>query len=87
MACIFAIDDFTVENGATVIYKGSHKWEAGRIPEDTDVPDRAVMKSGSVVLYVGTVFHSGGPNLSKDKKRLGVTAQVEFLSTMLYVLY
>ena len=80
MTSIFAIDDFTIENGATVIYKGSHKW-GDKLPDDDDVPDRAVMKAGSVIVYFGTLWHGGGPNLSKDKQRLAVTAQVSVRST------
>ena len=36
IATVFAIDDFTEDNGATVAIPGSHKWGEGRYPEDGD---------------------------------------------------
>lgn len=72
-ATIWAIDDFTADNGATVIYPGSHRWGKRRPgPEDRAVP--VVMPAGSCVFFVGTVWHGGGAN-GTDRERLAVTAQ------------
>ncbi|OBK30685.1 phytanoyl-CoA dioxygenase [Mycobacterium asiaticum] len=72
-ATIWAIDDFTADNGATVLMPGSHRW--GRRPPGPD--DRAVpvvMPAGSCVFFVGTLWHGGGANTT-SRDRLAVTAQ------------
>jgi ectoine hydroxylase-related dioxygenase (phytanoyl-CoA dioxygenase family) len=67
---MWALDDFTVENGATRIVPGSHRWE-GRQPTAEDRVVDAVMPAGSVIFYGGKVFHGGGANQT-DTPRLGV---------------
>ncbi|OBH61623.1 phytanoyl-CoA dioxygenase family protein [Mycobacterium sp. E2479] len=72
-ATIWAIDDFTADNGATVIYPGSHRWGKRRPgPSDQALP--VVMPAGSCVFFVGTLWHGGGANNS-GRDRLAVTAQ------------
>ncbi len=74
-ATIWAIDDFTVDNGATVIIPGSHRW-GDEHPGDGSghelVP--AVMPAGSVLFFVGTAWHGAGANHT-DNIRMAVTAQ------------
>jgi ectoine hydroxylase-related dioxygenase (phytanoyl-CoA dioxygenase family) len=74
-ATIWAIDDFTTENGATVVVPGSHRW-GERLPSDDEARDArpVVMPRGSVVLFLGTLWHGGGANRS-PRARLAVTAQ------------
>ena len=79
--CMWAIDDFTEENGATHILPHSH----GDAPEPADRFDysataRAIMPAGSVCLFVGSLFHAGGANHT-DKPRLGVV--MEYCATWL----
>jgi ectoine hydroxylase-related dioxygenase (phytanoyl-CoA dioxygenase family) len=71
-ATIWAIDDFTADNGATDIIPGSHLWG----DEAPDSADRrpVVMPAGSCVFFVGTLWHGGGANRS-ERPRLAVTAQ------------
>jgi ectoine hydroxylase-related dioxygenase (phytanoyl-CoA dioxygenase family) len=72
-ATIWAIDDFTPDNGATVLYPGSHRWGKRRPgPDDRALP--VVMPAGSCVFFVGTLWHGGGAN-DTDRERLAVTAQ------------
>ncbi len=74
VTAIFALTDFTEENGATVIAPGSHKWP-GDMPEvKPEQTCRAVMKAGAALLYSGKVIHGGGPNSSKDQWRVGLHA-------------
>jgi ectoine hydroxylase-related dioxygenase (phytanoyl-CoA dioxygenase family) len=58
---IWAITDFTEENGATHVVPGSHKWSFDRQAKREESV-QAVMSRGSVLLYNGTVFHGGGAN-------------------------
>jgi ectoine hydroxylase-related dioxygenase (phytanoyl-CoA dioxygenase family) len=72
-ATIWAIDDFTADNGATVLIPGSHRWGKRRpTPEDHAIP--VVMPAGSCVFFVGTLWHGGGANTTAAD-RLAVTAQ------------
>lgn len=67
---MWALDDFTEANGATHVVPGSHKW-VDRTPEPGMATTRAVMPAGSVMFFVGSVFHGGGANTT-DRPRLGV---------------
>ena len=69
---MWAFDDFTVENGATRLYPGSHR-SVDRPPESAPMV-RAVMPAGSVMLYVGSLWHGGGANHT-DRSRLGVAIE------------
>ncbi len=69
-SAIWAITDFTFENGATQIVPGSHKWDKDREPEPDEIA-YAEMKAKSVLIYTGSVLHGGGENNSKES-RLGV---------------
>eukprot|EP00299_Pterocystis_sp_00344_P004914 c16211_g1_i1.p1 GENE.c16211_g1_i1~~c16211_g1_i1.p1 ORF type:complete len:295 (+),score=66.93 c16211_g1_i1:53-937(+) len=76
IATIWAIDDFTAENGATVVIPNSHKW-ADTIPSPSNPqhsPVSVVMPAGSVVVFLSTLWHGGGANVS-DSARLAVSAQ------------
>jgi ectoine hydroxylase-related dioxygenase (phytanoyl-CoA dioxygenase family) len=80
LSTMWALDDFTETNGATVMLPGSHRWERGRAPTDEDERRLAVMPAGSVALYRGTLWHGGGANRSAAR-RLGVT--VEYVQSWL----
>jgi len=67
---MWAIDDFTVENGATRFVRGSHRGPAGRQPSEDDVV-QTPMPAGSVAFYTGSIWHGGGANHT-DRPRLGV---------------
>jgi hypothetical protein len=70
-ATIWALDDFTAQNGATAIIPDSHLWG----PETTSTtPVPVVMPAGSVVVFVGTLWHGGGANRT-DRPRLAASAQ------------
>jgi ectoine hydroxylase-related dioxygenase (phytanoyl-CoA dioxygenase family) len=71
-ATIWAIDPFTAENGATVVVPRSHLW-ADEVPEK-DQARPVVMPPGSLLFFLGTLWHGGGENRT-DRGRLCVTAQ------------
>ena len=58
---MWAIDDFTIENGATHIAPGSHLWERDREPFDHEVI-QAEAKAGSCIIWLGSARHGGGAN-------------------------
>ena len=70
VATMWAITDFTRQNGGTRICPGSHRWTSDRVPTRDDVV-AAEMPAGSVLIYVGNVIHGGGSNRS-DQTRTGV---------------
>ena len=67
---MWALDDFTEDNGATLIVPGSHRTSPADMPPVTDAVV-ATMPAGSVMFYVGTVWHAGGANRTGER-RLGV---------------
>ena len=68
---IWAITDFTEENGATRVVVGSnHSEDKLRLGQKDTVG--AVMRAGSVVLYTGAVYHGGGANTTDNQTRIGV---------------
>jgi ectoine hydroxylase-related dioxygenase (phytanoyl-CoA dioxygenase family) len=68
---IWALTEFTEENGATHLIPGSHDWPLDRNPESPNESIQAVMSRGSVLCYSGTVIHGGGANRS-DAARIGL---------------
>ncbi len=64
---IWALTDFTEENGATLVVPGSTGWPDDRRPEPAEI-GRALMSRGSVLLYTGSVFHGGGENRSSGDR-------------------
>ena len=68
--CMWAVSDFTFENGATTLVPGSHLWDdRDRMPEDEEIT-QAAMPRGSVAFYLGRTYHGGGENRSNGN-RLG----------------
>jgi ectoine hydroxylase-related dioxygenase (phytanoyl-CoA dioxygenase family) len=69
---MWAVTDFTEENGATRLVPGSHK--ADRPPElGTESPATiaASMRRGSVLVYNGSLWHGGGANRTTER-RVGI---------------
>jgi ectoine hydroxylase-related dioxygenase (phytanoyl-CoA dioxygenase family) len=67
---IWALTDFTAANGATRLVPGSQTWPWERKATPDQVA-QAEMSAGSVLMYSGTVLHSGGRNQSNGS-RLGL---------------
>lgn len=74
VTAIFALTDFTEDNGATVIAPGSHRWPGALPKVEPEQTCRATMTAGSALLYNGKVIHGGGANVSKDQWRVGLHA-------------
>ena len=76
---MWALTDFTEENGATRVVVGSNHAEDKLRFEFADT-EPAVMDRGSVLFYSGSVYHGGGPNRSSTTRiGLNITYNVAWL--------
>lgn len=69
-ATMWALTDFTAENGATRVVPGSHRME-DKLKFELNDTIPAEMEAGSVLLYTGSLYHGGGPNHT-DADRVGL---------------
>jgi ectoine hydroxylase-related dioxygenase (phytanoyl-CoA dioxygenase family) len=67
IAAMWALDDFTVENGATRVVAGSQDLRPIEDVTEDDI-EQAVMPRGSVLLYLGSTIHGGGANRSNGRR-------------------
>jgi ectoine hydroxylase-related dioxygenase (phytanoyl-CoA dioxygenase family) len=68
---MWAIDDFTEDNGATLLIPKSHM-NGSEEPVPGHETVKAVMPAGSVMVWDGSLFHAGGHNRTSDA-RMGIT--------------
>lgn len=71
LASMWAITDFTADNGGTLLVPGSHRWSAGRTAQPDEIVS-AEMSSGSVLYWLGGTLHGGGANITESQWRYGV---------------
>ena len=76
---IWAMNDFTVANGATRVIPGSH-CSADRLTFSEADTEAAEMPAGSVLFYTGALYHGGGANRSNEiRYGLNITYSVSWL--------
>jgi ectoine hydroxylase-related dioxygenase (phytanoyl-CoA dioxygenase family) len=68
---MWAITDFTGENGATRLVPGSHLFDQPPNPLELYDTIPAEMPKGSVLVWVGSLWHGGGANHT-DERRVGI---------------
>ena len=76
---IWAMTEFTEENGATRVIPGSNLLD-DKLKFKTEDSIAAEMTKGSVLLYSGSVYHGGGANRSLEPRiGLNITYNVSWL--------
>ncbi len=76
---IWAMNDFTAENGATRVIPGSHRLD-DRLRFSHEQAEVAEMPTGSVLFYTGSLYHGGGANSSGETRYgLNITYAVSWL--------
>lgn len=68
---MWALTDFTEENGGTRLVLGSHRHFHRDPPPDLNGWVQASMPRGSALFYLGTLWHGGGENRT-DRPRMGL---------------
>lgn len=60
---VIAVDEFTRDNGATMLVPGSHEWHDRPVVQPPEVtPVQVEMKPGTMVVWSGAMWHGGGAN-------------------------
>lgn len=71
VSAMWALDEFTPDNGATRVVPGSHTGPSRSVPEKAGQSVQATMPKGSLLLYLGSVLHGGGANRT-NAPRMGL---------------
>jgi hypothetical protein len=68
MGCVWALTDFTEDNGATHVVLGSNRHLSMGENVDFTHDVQAVMPKGSLLFYLGATWHGAGENRSDDQR-------------------
>ena len=68
---MWALTDFTEENGATRVISGSHLADSSPNYGEAYESEFAAMPRGSVLVWHGSLWHGGGANRT-DQRRVGI---------------
>ncbi|HEX7837376.1 MAG TPA: phytanoyl-CoA dioxygenase family protein [Kofleriaceae bacterium] len=74
VSVIWAIEDFTTDNGATEVLPGSHRWGVEHPGAREREAVAAVMPAGSALVFDAALWHRGGSNRSPGT-RLAISTQ------------
>lgn len=70
---IWALTEFSAANGGTRVVPGSHRWDRAPRPDEQVDYVNVEMDAGSVLVYHGSLWHSGGDN-DTGERRVGIVA-------------
>ena len=74
ISVIWALEEFTEDNGATEVIPGSHRWGMEH-PDQRDFEyEPATMPAGSAIVFDASLWHRGGANQSSGS-RLALSPQ------------
>lgn len=73
---MLGLSRFTRENGGTLIIPGSHKWGNDEQPMLKDAVSLE-LEPGSAGFFLGSVYHAGGANVTKDEYRTGLSLTLD----------
>lgn len=67
---VIAIDDFTLDNGATHVVPNSHKWHDQAVRQPPEVETTQIeMEAGNMLIWTGALWHGGGENKTNSSRR------------------
>lgn len=70
-----AVSDFTADNGGTMVIPKSNHWDDEREPTVAEAQPTE-MKAGSAMLFLGSTYHGGGANVSRNP-RTGISIALD----------
>ena len=78
---VIAIDDFTLENGATHVVPNSHKWHDQAVRQPPNVATTQIeMKAGAMLIWTGALWHGGGENrTSRSRRAIDINFNLSYL--------
>jgi ectoine hydroxylase-related dioxygenase (phytanoyl-CoA dioxygenase family) len=77
-ALIWPLDDFTADNGATMVYPKSHLWgDVSPAAIDVSKMIPAIMPAGSAIFFLGTTWHCAGANHTSAARMAATTQYCE----------
>lgn len=67
VSVMWALSDYTPDNGSTLIVPGSHRWADERRPTEAETTS-LTLRAGSALVWLGGLFHGGGANTSTETR-------------------
>jgi ectoine hydroxylase-related dioxygenase (phytanoyl-CoA dioxygenase family) len=71
---MWIVDDFTADNGGTLVVPGSHKWPDFNEKTQADKAVPVVAPAGSLMCFEGRLIHGTGANVTENELRHGILA-------------